>query len=146
MSLYIPGYGLATDEELAVGAACRKHDSDLVFRRSERTGNYTIFQRLMRNSPYVIGRVEELENGDLFPVCAFPNRRMPSVDEVEKWLYQNDEMRRSTLDEVEKRNKKRMEDADKRTREAGHEAALRLKRLAYGSDGFSAPNDGKRRR
>jgi hypothetical protein len=146
MSLYIPGYGLATDEELAVGAVCRKHDSDLVFRRSERTGNYTIFQRLMRNSPYVIGQVEELEGGDLFPVCAFPNRRMPSTDEVEKWLYQNDEMRQDTLEAVERRNRARMDAADARTREAGHEAAIRLRRLAYGQDGFSAPNSGKRRR
>jgi hypothetical protein len=145
MGLYIPGYGLATSEELEIGAACRAYDPDLVFRRHPKTGHMTIFQRLMRDSPYVIQQIDELEDGDLFPVCAFPNR-MPSVDEVKKWLYENDEMRRSTLDEVTKRNRKRMEDADKRTREAGHESALRLKRLAYGSDGFSAPNDGKRRR
>jgi hypothetical protein len=146
MAIYVPGYGLKTDDELAINAACRAYDSDLVFQRSERTGNYTIFQRLMRHSPYIIGRVDELEGGDLFPVCGFPNRRMPAVDEVKKWLHQNDEMRRNTLDEVEKRNRKTMDAADAHTREAGHEAALRLARLAYGGEGFSAPNTGKRRR
>lgn len=146
MGLYVPGYGLVSSEEMAVNAACRKKDSDLVFRRSEKTGNYTIFQRLPRESPYVITQLDTLEDGDLFPVCAFPDRRMPSVDEVEKWLYQNDEMRQSTMEAVERRNRKRMDDADAATREAGHEAALRLARLAYGGEGFSAANTGKRRR
>lgn len=145
MALYIPGYGLATSDELEIGAACRAYDSALVFRRSERTGNYTIFQRVMRDSPYRLAQLDDLEQGDLFPVCAFPNRRMPSVDEVKKWLYQNDEMRQSTLAAVEKRNQKRITDADMVAREAVHEAALRLGRLHDGMV-ISTPNDGKRRR
>lgn len=150
--LYIPGYGLRTDEEFAVSLACRSHDSDLVFKRSERTGNYTIFQRMQRDSAYVKhADAVDLEDGDLFPLCAFPHRRMPSVDEVNKWLYENDRERGDLLDKVTRHNKKIKAQQDADMQAQIHERAVFLEhgfRMGGIDTGHSVslPNDGKRRR
>lgn len=152
MALYIPGYGLRTDEEFAVSLACRAHDNDLVFKRSERTGNMTIFQRLQRDHAYVKhADAVDLEDGDLFPLCAFPHRRMPSVDEVNKWLYENDRERGDLLDKVKRHNKQVQARMDAELKEQAHERAVFLEHgfRMYGEDtghSVSLPNDGKRRR
>lgn len=152
MSLYIPGYGLMSSEELAVDQACRAHDSQLTFRRSERTGNFTIFQRVPRDSAYRRhADAADLEGGDLFPVCGFPHRRMPSVDEVQKWLYLNDEMRQSTIDKVKQHNAKIQKGIDDKDYEERHERAVFLEHgmRMLGTDTgvvVSTRNSGKRRR
>lgn len=152
MSLYIPGYGLRTDEEFAVSLACRAHDPDLVFKRSERTGNYTIFQRMQRDSAYVKhADAAELEDGDLFPLRAYPHHRMPSVDEVNKWLWESDRERGDLLDKVTRHNRTVKERMDSDLREQAHERAVFLEHgfRMYGEDtghSVSLPNDGKRRR
>ena len=92
MALYIPGYGLMSREEIDIDRICKKHDPNLVFRRNPQTGHMTIFQRLMRDNVYVRHQSDNLVDGDLFPVRAYPDR-MPSPDEVEKWLYEHDAYR-----------------------------------------------------
>jgi hypothetical protein len=152
MSLYVAGYGNVSHEELAVRQVCRDHDADLVFQRSQRTGNYTIFQRLMRDSAYV-RRWEEadLEEGNLFPVREFPHGRIPGPDEVGKWLYEHDQNRFDLLTEINKRNGKRLKEIDDHFQDQAHGAAVRMEHMMrkLGEDTgvtISMPNDGKRRR
>ncbi len=152
MGLYISGYGFKSDEELKVQAACRKHDPDLVFQRSARTGNYTVFQRMMRDSVYVKhADAADLEQGDLFPLRAFPNKRMPTPDEVSKWLYENDRERGDLLDKVQRHNKSVQARMDKDVKQ---EASARAEFLEHGfrmlgedtGRTVSTSNTGKRRR
>lgn len=151
MSLWIPGYGLRSNEEAEIDRACKSHDSDLVFRRHPDTGHLTIFQRLQRDSVYVKhADTLDLVEGDLFPLCAFPNR-VPSVEEVHKWLYQSDRERGDLLDKVERHNKKVKAGMDAEVQAQIHERAVFLEHgfRMYGEDtghSVSLPNDGKRRR
>lgn len=149
--LYIAGYGYRTGEEIDLDRACKSHDSDLVFKRHPVTNHLTIFQRMQRDSVYVKhADAAELVDGELFPLCAFPNR-VPSVEEVHRWLYQNDQMRQDTLEKVDRHNKRLRDQMHKDIQpEIRHRAEL----LEHGfrmlgqdtGRSVSLPNQGKRRR
>lgn len=151
MSLYVAGYGNVSSEELAIRQVCRDYDADLVFRRSDRTGHMTIFQRMMRDSVYVKHwEAADLEQGDLFPIIAYPHR-MPSPEEVGKWLYEHDQNRRDLLTEIDKHNGKRRKELDDHFKDQAHGAAVVMEHTMrkLGEDTgvmISLPNDGKRRR
>ena len=151
MALYIPGYGLMSREEIDIDRICKKHDPNLVFRRNPQTGHMTIFQRLMRDNVYVRHQSDNLVDGDLFPVRAYPDR-MPSPDEVEKWLYEHDAYRFNLVDQVQKRNRKRIEASEKEYQEKRTEGAIRLEHRIRKDGGDTGryvsvrPNPGKRRR
>lgn len=149
--LYIPGYGFRSGEEIEIDRACKAHDSDLVFKRHPQTQHLTIFQRMQRESVYTKhADAIDMVDGDLFPLCAFPNR-MPSVDEVNKWLWENDRERGDLLDKVTRHNKQVKARADAEMQAQIHERAVFLEHgfRMYGEDtgrSVSLPNDGKRRR
>lgn len=149
--IYLPGYGYRSSEEIDIDRTCKKHDSDLVFKRHPHTGHMTIFQRLMRDSVYVKhADAADLVEGELFPLCAFPHR-MPSSVEVEKWLYENDQMRQDTLEKVTRHNAKIKASMDKDVQAQAHERAVFLEHglRMLGNDtgrSVSLPNQGKRRR
>lgn len=152
MSLYVQGYGNVSREELEIRAACRAQDSDLVFRRSDRSGNYTLYQRMQRDSEYVKNwEAADLEQGDLFPLRAWPNKQIPSRDEVVKWLWESDRERGDLLEKVNRKNAKIRAAKDADVKEEAHERAVFLEH-AFRMDGIdtgrsvSLPNDGKRRR
>lgn len=150
--LYVQGYGEVSSEELAIRNAIRAQDPDLVFQRSDRTGNYTVFQRLQRDSVYVKNwESAGLEKGDLFPLVAYPHRRMPSVEEVQKWLWENDRERGDLLEKVQRHNAGVRAAQDKVMQEEAHERAVFLEHglRMLGEDtgrSVSLPNTGKRRR
>lgn len=151
MSLYVPGYGLMSREEINIDQICKKHDQSLVFRRNPKTGFMTIFQRLMRQNVYVRNESDNLVDGDLFPIIAYPER-MPSPDEVEKWLYEHDAYRFNLVDQVQKRNGERVKASQKEYEEKRTEGAVRLEHLIRKDGGDTGryvsarPNPGKRRR
>lgn len=151
MALYVPGYGLMSREEIDIDQICKKHDSNLVFRRNPQTGYMTIFQRLMRQNVYVRNESDNLVDGDLFPIIAYPDR-MPSPDEVEKWLWEHDAYRFNLVDQVQKRNGERIKASEKVYQEKRTEGAVRLEHLIRKDGGDTGryvsarPNPGKRRR
>jgi gamma-glutamylcyclotransferase (GGCT)/AIG2-like uncharacterized protein YtfP len=151
MSLYVAGRGTLSREEIAIDLICRKHDERLVFRRNPKNGHMTIFQRLARDNAYVRYQSDNLVDGDLFPVIAYPGR-MPSPDEVNKWLYEHDAYRYDLLDQVQKRNKQRVASAQKEYESMRTEGAVRLEHLIRKDGGDTGryvsarPNPGKRRR
>lgn len=149
--VYLPGYGFRSGEEIEIDRACKGHDSDLCFKRHPETGHLTIFQRMQRDSIYVKNADgADLVDGELFPLRAYPNR-MPSVDEVNKWLWESDRERGDLLDKVTRHNKqvKAAQDADVQAQ--AHERAVFLEHgfRMLGHDtgrSVSLPNDGKKRR
>lgn len=150
--MYVAGYGIVSREELDVRAAVRAQDSDLVFRRSDRTGNFTLFQRMQRDSEYVKNwEAADLEQGDLFPLRAWPNKQIPSVEEVQRWLWESDRERGDLLDKVNRKNAKIRAAKDDDVKAQAHERAVFLEH-AFRMDGIdtghsvSLPNSGKRRR
>lgn len=151
MAIIVPRSHLMR-EEAAVRKVCTDYDRDLVFQRSVRTGNFTIFQRMMRDSVYVKHwEAADLEEGDLFPVKMFPHGRMPSTDEVGKWLYESDNNRKDLLTEINKRNGKRHKEIDDHFQDQAYGAAVQMEHMMrkLGEDTgvmISLPNDGTRRR
>jgi hypothetical protein len=149
--LYIAGYGYRSGEEIEIDRACKKHDSDLVFKRHPKTGHLTIFQRLMRDSVYVKNAdAADLVDGDLFPLRSYPNR-IPSTDEVEKWLYESDRERGDLLEKVQRHNRKVRESMDADVKAQARERAVFLEHgfRMLGHDtgrSVSTSNSGKRRR
>jgi hypothetical protein len=149
--LYLPGYGYRSTEEAEIDRACKAHDSDLVFKRHPDTQHLTIFQRLQRESVYVQNAdAADLVEGDLFPLRAFPNR-IPSVEEVNRWLYESDRERGDLLEKVQRHNAKLKAQmhADMQP-EIRHRAELLEHGFRMlGTDTgriVSTPNNGKRRR
>lgn len=149
--LYIPGYGFRSGEEIEIDRTCKSHDGDLVFKRHPGTGHLTIFQRMQRDSGYVKhADAVDLVDGELFPLRAYPNR-VPSVDEVNKWLYENDRERGDLLEKVTRHNKKIKAQQDAEIQAQIKERAVFLEHgfRMLGEDtgrSVSLPNDGKRRR
>lgn len=151
MSLYVAGRGTLSREEIEIDLICRKHDPNLVFRRNPKNGYMTIFQRLMRDNVYVRNQSDNLVDGDLFPVIAYPER-MPTPSEVERWLYEHDAYRHDLLEQVTRRNKERVKASEKVYQEKRTEGAVRLEHLIRKDGGDTGryvsarPNPGKRRR
>lgn len=151
MSLYIAGRGVLSREEIEIDLVCRKHDRNLVFRRNPKNGYMTIFQRLTRENVYVRNQSDNLVDGDLFPVIAYPER-LPTPSEVEEWLHTHDAYRHDLLDQVQKRNKQRLAVSQKEYEEKRTEGAVRLEHLVRTGGGDTGryvsarPNPGKRRR
>lgn len=151
MSLYVAGRGLLSREEMEIDLVCREHDRNLAFRRNPKNGHMTIFQRLTRENVYVRNQSDNLVDGDLFPVIAYPGR-MPSPDEVKKWLYEHDAYRFNLVDQVQKRNRDRVASSQKEYEAKRTEGAIRLEHLIRKDGGDTGryvsarPNPGKRRR
>lgn len=151
MALYIPGYGELTREEIAIDRVCHEHDPELIFRRNPKTGFLTIFQRLMRDNVYVRNQSDNLVDGNLFPIIAYPER-MPTPDEVKKWLYEHDAYRYDLLEQVRKRNGQKLQASQKNYEAKRTEGAVRLEHLIRKDGGDTGryvscrPNPGKRRR
>lgn len=149
--LYVAGYGYRSSEEIEIDRACKAHDGDLVFKRHPQSGHLTIFQRLMRDSVYVKNAdAADLVDGELFPLRAYPNR-VPSVDEVNKWLWESDRERGDLLDKVQRHNAKIKASKDAVVQDQAHERAVFLEhglRMLGNDTGMSVstPNTGKRRR
>lgn len=149
--IWISGYGYRSKEEIDIEAACRAHDSDLRFKRHPRTNHLTIFQRMQRDSVWAKNaEAADLVDGDLFPLRAFPNR-VPSIEEVNKWLWESDRERGDLLDKVTRHNKQIQARMDAELKEQARERAVFLEHglRALGNDTGvvkSLPNDGKRRR
>jgi hypothetical protein len=149
--LYIAGYGFRSSEEVDISRACQEFDSALVFKRHPRTGDLTIFQRLeVGNSYRSHADAAELVDGELFPLKAFPHR-IPSRDEVQKWLWESSSERGDLLEKVQRNNRKIREDQEKDVQAQIRERAVFLEHgfRMYGEDtgrSVSLPNDGKRRR
>lgn len=148
--LYVSGYGYRSSEEAEIDRTCKAHDGDLVFQRHPKTQQPTIFQRMQRDSAYVKhADAVDLVDGDLFPLRAYD--RIPSVDEVNKWLWENDRERGDLLDKVQRHNKKIKAAQDADMQAQIHERAVFLEhgfRMGGIDTGrsVSLPNDGKRRR
>jgi hypothetical protein len=149
--LFIPGYGYRSSEELELERVAKDHDSSLVLRRNPKTGFMTLFQRLMRDNVYVRNQSDMLLDGDLFPIIAYPNG-LPSRDELHEWLHTHDAYRFNLVDQVQKRNQKRIQDSEKEYQEKRTEGAVRLEHLVRKDGGDTGryvsarPNPGKRRR
>jgi hypothetical protein len=149
--LYVPGYGFRSGDEIEINQACKDYDATLCFKRHPVTQHLTIFQRLQRDNLYVKHADDmDLVDGDLFPVRAYPNR-IPSVDEVKKWLYESDAQRGDLLEKVERHNKHVKAAQDAEVRGEAHARAVFLEH-AFRKNGIdtgvvkSLPNNGNKRR
>jgi hypothetical protein len=111
MSIYIPGHGEMSWDEIRVDRAVREYDERLFFARNADTWDWCVYIRMPRpEEPY--------------PVLGF-GREIPDVNTVLARLHRADTMRHGwqIFDEIQKSQEDFKNKFRKRTDEAGEESA-----------------------
>jgi hypothetical protein len=117
MSIYIPGHGEMSWEEIRVDRAVREYDERLFFARNADTWDWCVYIKMPRPEP-------------AYPVLGF-GQNIPSVDVVMEKLYNADTMRHGwqIFDDVQRSQQDYKKALRVKADEATEDSAERIEHL-----------------